>query len=75
MSAIIARPSVSGRKRRVAFLLKIAKKDSELTVRAHRYALRQLALARRANGEISDIEYFAGYHALVKHYVNNLANW
>jgi hypothetical protein len=49
--------------------------DAELSVRAHRYALRELARARRANGDVSDAEYFDGYHALVKHYVNNLANW
>jgi len=63
------------RKFLVKCLLKQAKQDSELTVRGHKYALSQLAKARRVNGDVSDQEFFDGYHALVKHYVNNLANW
>jgi hypothetical protein len=70
MSGIIARPSVCGRKRRIAFLLKIAKKNSELNVRAHRYALRQLAAAKRANGHVTDEMFFAEYFALVERYMN-----
>jgi hypothetical protein len=68
-SGIIARPSVSSRKRRIAFLLKIAKKNSELNVKAHRYALRQLAAAKCANGHVTDEMFFAEYFALVERYM------
>jgi len=63
------------RKFLIKCLLSQAKQKTELDVRAHRYALRQLATSKRANGDVTDNEFFDGYHALVKQYVNNLTNW
>jgi hypothetical protein len=66
---------MTSRKALIQSLLQAAKADGELTVRAHRYALRQFGIYKRANGDVTDLEFRLGYEAAVSRYVNNLANW
>ena len=63
------------RKELIKSLLQAAKTDGELTVRAHSYALRQFRIYKRANGDVTDLEFRFGYEADVSRYVNNSANW